>query len=270
MYIEKNNDCMPIVIGDTEQISRVFAILCGDDQLLYEAIISPLPTITINAAQFSEANITCQAVLVIQKGNGDCIEEKLTALDRDGFSGISLIVQDVRRIYVRCDEVPGGVGCRGFINFTVQYCECINSCFLKKGKETFLKWEKHDDECCSCSEGKAVLVGGKNQMLTSGFNLQCGTKTGTLFMNDSNCTVTVSIIPFLIFLSQQQCIATLLIELDDGCTIQREITPPFVPELGNSSPPAFTIANVKKVRLCCSGGEGENCSGSIIFVVSYC
>ncbi len=64
----RNNKCQPIEIGDAFNfgISRNYGLDCGQEQLYYEAIIFPLPTVTLSVSQnIAFGTIACQAVVVI-------------------------------------------------------------------------------------------------------------------------------------------------------------------------------------------------------------
>jgi hypothetical protein len=246
---KRSKKCQPIVIGEFQEgISRGFNLDCAEVQLYYEALISPLPTITFSASQNTFGTLLpCQAVLVIEQGDGTFITRNIPGQTRDEINNLSLTVPDVRRVFVRCEEVEGGTGCRGGLTFTVHYCECI-------------------DKCCTCGEGKPVVIGDDLRFISSNFNIPCGTETRPLFESFLPCPPTVTILPFDSDSSGTACDPILVVELDDGTIIERDISS----ELSGNTPPFFTIENVREVRLRCEGVQNVNCSGSVVFIVSYC
>jgi hypothetical protein len=247
----RNNKCQPIEIGDVTQggVTRNYGLDCGQEQLYYEAIISPLPTVTITADQdIAFGTIACQAVLVIEQGDGTIITRNIPSGTRDEFDSLHLTVPDVRRVFVRCEEVEGGTNCQGLLRFTVHYCECT-------------------DICCTCIEGKPVVIGDNSRNLTSNFNIPCGTETTQLYETFLPCPPTVTIIPLDLDFSGTACDTILVVELDDGTIIERDIS---AENAGDNTPPFFTIEDVREVRLRCEGDQNVNCTGIVSFIVSYC
>ncbi|MCM3570191.1 hypothetical protein [Neobacillus mesonae] len=211
---------------------------------MYEAIIFPLPTLTISGYQIT-GETACKAVVVFEQGDGTIIEENFSSVDVQ--IALNIMIPNVKRVFVRCDSITGGTGCRGHLSFSLSYCGCSGG-------------------CCTCSGGEKIKLGENS--LNTGFLIPCGTETGPLFKSYLTCAPTVTIIPY-IYQDTPQCNATLLIQLEDGSLVERDITPPFVEGIYNS-PPIFTVEGVREIRIRCQEGEGTGCEVILHFVVSYC
>ncbi|MDZ5472693.1 hypothetical protein SM124_13220 [Bacillus sp. 31A1R] len=118
-----NQKCKPVTIGfdTTPAIPRNFNLGCGEEQIYYEAVLTPLPTLTISAIAFPfQEEVNCQTVLVIEQGDGSIIERPLP----DNHQTLSLSVPNVRRVSLRCETSEGRAGCTGFLAFLISYCAC--------------------------------------------------------------------------------------------------------------------------------------------------
>ncbi len=116
-------------------------------------------------------------------------------------------------------------------------------------------------------EGKPVVIGDINRDITSNFNIPCGSETRPLYESFLPCPPTVTIIPLDFDFNGIACDPILVVELDDGTIIERDIS---VEDALTDSPPFFTIENVREVRLRCEGNQNVNCTGAVNFIVSYC
>ncbi|OLS34039.1 hypothetical protein [Bacillus sp. MRMR6] len=101
-------------------------LTCGASLLIYEAD-GRCVTITgqgqVNVP--APGAIPCNAVLEFETCDGQIIRKVLpnpippqTATQTPGFT-----VACVRRLTLRCEQVPGGVGCSARFQYNVSYCE---------------------------------------------------------------------------------------------------------------------------------------------------
>ncbi|MDZ5472694.1 hypothetical protein SM124_13225 [Bacillus sp. 31A1R] len=122
----------------------------------------------------------------------------------------------------------------------------------------------HVRGCCSCDRGTPVQIG--NNLVSTEFNVPCGTESQPLFESFLECPPTVTVATFT-STAEEQCDATLVIEQTDGTILEFEI---IWSDYRSDTSIIVTVEDVANIRVRCEGDGLANCQGALNFFISYC
>jgi hypothetical protein len=126
MGITPCNSCGSVVIGDQVTLQGGGILTCGASLLIFEAE-GRCVTITgqgqVNVPSLGA--IPCNAVLEFETCDGQVIRKVLPnpVPTEIAISTPAFTVACVRRLTLRCEQVPGGVGCDASFRYSVSFCE---------------------------------------------------------------------------------------------------------------------------------------------------
>lgn len=127
MGITPCGSCGSVKIGEDVLLQGGGILTCGASLLIYEAEGRCVTITGQGQVNTQIETIPCNAVLEFETCDGKVIRKVLPnpVPPETGISTPGFTVAGVRRLVLKCKQVPGGKGCNVTFRYSVSFCEEI-------------------------------------------------------------------------------------------------------------------------------------------------